>query len=322
MRAEPGVPRRSGGIAAASTLVAAQILCGPDALRVAPKLWLSNVMRRGAAKTVVFSQVDAVLMHPRDTAFTDARNTLRQFVADDVAVVLCSSKTRAELEFIQQTLGIADPFICEHGAAAFIPDQYFDAEIPGARDLSGYQAVEFGRTYADVVEVLRRTAERLRIRILGFNEMSTEDVARECRLPLLQARLAKLREYEERFRVLDPGAAASHRLGKALSGSHLRCVEGDPFAYVGAPVEHRLGVNLLTGLYRHARGSVLTIGITGNGGDDGLETLVDQVIKIPQEDLSAGSLSVVEWARAVGDAVRNVRRQGARFPAAPAQRDS
>jgi mannosyl-3-phosphoglycerate phosphatase family protein len=306
---------------AASTVVAAQILCGPDALRAAPTLWLSNVMRR-AAKTVVFSHVDAVLMHPRDAAFTAARSTLRQFVADGVAVVLCSSKTRAELEFIQQTLGIADPFICEHGAASFIPDNYFDAVIPGARDLSGYQAVEFGRTYADVVEVLRRTTERLRIQIVGFSEMSIEEVARECGLPLLQARLAKLREYEERFRVLDPDPAARHRLRKALSGSHLRCVDGDPFAYVGAPVDHRLGVNMLNGLYRRARGSVLTIGVTDSGGEDDLETLVDQVIKVPQEGFTAGSLSVVAWASAVGDAVRNVRRQAARFPAAPARRDS
>jgi mannosyl-3-phosphoglycerate phosphatase family protein len=321
MTAEPSVPRRSVRIAAASTVVAAQILCGPDALRAAPTLWLSNVMRR-AAKTVVFSHVDAVLMHPRDAAFTAARSTLRQFVADGVAVVLCSSKTRAELEFIQQTLGIADPFICEHGAASFIPDNYFDAVIPGARDLSGYQAVEFGRTYADVVEVLRRTTERLRIQIVGFSEMSIEEVARECGLPLLQARLAKLREYEERFRVLDPDPAARHRLRKALSGSHLRCVDGDPFAYVGAPVDHRLGVNMLNGLYRRARGSVLTIGVTDSGGEDDLETLVDQVIKVPQEGFTAGSLSVVAWASAVGDAVRNVRRQAARFPAAPARRDS
>jgi predicted mannosyl-3-phosphoglycerate phosphatase (HAD superfamily) len=271
---------------------------------------------RGAAKTVVFSHVDAVLMHPRDGLFTVARNILRQFAADDVAIVLCSSKTRAELEYIQQTLGIADPFICENGAASFIPDGYFDADIPGARELSGYQAVEFGRTYADVVGVLRRTTERLRIRILGFSEMSIDDVARECGLPLLQARLAKLREYEERFKVLDPDPAASHRLRKAMSGSHLRCVEADPFDYVGAPVDHRLGVNMLNGLYRRARGSVLTIGVTESGGEDGLETLVDQVNEIPEGDFTAGTLTVVEWARAVGDAVRDVRRQPARLHAA------
>jgi hypothetical protein len=99
-------------------------------------------------------------------------------------------------------------------------------------------------------------------------------------------------------------------------------VEGDPFAYVGAPVDHRLGVNMLNGLYRRARGSVLTIGVTDSGGEDDLETLVDQVIKVPQEGFTAGSLSVVAWASAVGDAVRNVRRQAARFPAAPARRDS
>ncbi len=166
---------------------------------------------------VVFSDVDAILLDPHMPSFASAATVLSRLVLEDVVLVLCSSRTRAEIELIQQELGLNAPFICENGGAVFIPGGYFDFDVPGARELAGYQTVEFGRAYSDVVRTLRRTAERLRIEIIGFGDMSIEEVARECGLPLLQARLAKLREYGEYFRTLDPGPAVRSRLSKALN---------------------------------------------------------------------------------------------------------
>ena len=137
--------------------------------------------------------------------------------------MLCSSRTRAEIEAIQQELEIAHPFVCESGGAVFIPRGYFGFAVPGARDLAGYEAVEFGRPYAEVVQKLHRTAERLAIEIVGFSDMSVEEVARDCHLSLLQARLAKLREYGERFRILDSNELARNRLVRALKANRLRC---------------------------------------------------------------------------------------------------
>src|SRR6185437_13348326 len=123
-------------------------------------------------------------------------------------------------------------------------------------------------TYSDVVDLLHRTADRLRIEVVAFSDMSIEEVARECGLPLLQARLAKLRDYEELFRFVDPGSAGRSRLFKALEGVNLRGRKGGRFDRVGAPVDGAGGVSLLTSLYRRGRGDVVTICVAGTSSDD------------------------------------------------------
>jgi mannosyl-3-phosphoglycerate phosphatase family protein len=184
--------------------------------------------------------------------------------------VLCSSKTRAEVEHLSQDLAITHPFISERGSAVFVPDAYFAFEVPGAREMSGYHTVEFGRPYSAVVETLKRTAGRLGIEVRAFSDMSVEEVARECNIPLLQARLAKLREYAELFRILDPGLAVRERLVQALHNAHFRCIAGGRYHHIGADVDAAVGVHLLRTLYRRARGSIVTVGVEDAAADSGL----------------------------------------------------
>jgi mannosyl-3-phosphoglycerate phosphatase len=265
-----------------------------------------SVATRGSS-IVVFSDVDGVLRAPHMPAFTTAAAVLRQLAADDAALVLCSGKTRAELEFVQQKLDITHPFICENGGAVIIPSGYFDVEVPNARAVAGRQAVEFGRPYAEVVDVLHRTADRLRIEIVGFSDMSIEEVARDCRLPLLDARLAKLREYDEPFRLIDPGLVARARLFKALDAAKLRGREGRPFDRAGAPVDCAVGVNLLIGLYRRSRGDLTTIAVTHTSPGDNLLRLVDYAIVAADDNPGEESINVIDWAEAIVDRVKRLR---------------
>ena len=129
---------------------------------------------------LVFSEVDWVFRSPSAGSLALAARILRELASEEVSVVLCSSKTRAELEQIQQELGIGQPFVCENGGALFIPRAYVDFAVPHAREIAGYQAVEFGRSYAEVVDALRRTADQTAIEIVGFSDMSVDEVAREC----------------------------------------------------------------------------------------------------------------------------------------------
>ena len=228
---------------------------------------------------VVFSDVDARPARSAHAAVHHGRRRAQATRVDDTALVLCSGKTRAELEFVQQKLDITHPFICENGGAVLIPDGYFRFDVPNTRSLAGYQAVEFGRAYADVVDILHRTADRLRIEIVGFSDMSIEEVARECRLPLLQARLAKLREYEEPFRL----RSELRGMVAAVQGAARREPSWQGrgrFDRVGAPVDSAVGVNLLNSLYRRGRGDVTTVGVTHTTPDDNLLRLVDHAIML------------------------------------------
>jgi mannosyl-3-phosphoglycerate phosphatase len=262
---------------------------------------------RPSLPIVVFSDVDGVDCARAGSLIT-AANTLKHFEPEEVPLVLCSTKTRAEIEEMQQELGIHHPFVCETGAAAFIPVGYFDFEVPNARERAGYQAVEFGWPYAEVVQTLGRTAGRLGIDILGFSNMSVDEVARECHLTLLQARLAKLREYGERFRVLDSQEPTRSRLVRALKAAGLRCVTGEPFDHVGGAVDSGVGLNLLCRLYQRAYGGVLSVGLAGPKAEGVLRLAGRHVVAFDNDHVKSG-VDAASWAEAIVDIVETLRRQ-------------
>jgi mannosyl-3-phosphoglycerate phosphatase len=256
---------------------------------------------------VVFSEIDGVDC-ARAGSFVTAANALKHLAPDQVPLVLCSSRTRAEIEEMQQELGIRHPFVCESGAAAFIPVGYFDFDVPNARDRAGYQAVEFGWPYAEVVHTLGRTARRLGIEVVGFSDMSVDEVARECHLTLLQARLAKLREYGERFRLLDPGETTRSRLFRALKAVALHCVTGERFDDVGRAVDNGVGVNLLCSLYQRAYGGVLTVGLASPKTADVLRLANRRVIAFDNDGVKGG-VDAASWGQSIVHIVETLHRQ-------------
>lgn len=198
--------------------------------------------------------------------------------------------------------------MCESGGAAFVPSGYFEFHLQNSRDVAGYQAVEFGRSYADVVRTLRRTADRLRIDIAVFSDMSVEEVARECGQPLLQARLAKLREYSERFLVLDSDEKTRKRLFGALKTAGLRCIPADRYDQVGGPADTSVGMNLLRTLYEQARGPVMAVGLADATADDTFLELADRRVIVCADEPAQGGVDVAGWAEAIVDTVEDLRR--------------
>ena len=258
---------------------------------------------------VVFSDVDQALQYPGTQSWTHAAKALKRLEGAGVPLILCSRQTRAEIERIQQELGIHHPFVCESGGAAFVPSGYFEFQVQRARDVAGYQAVEFGRPYSDVVRTLRRTADRLRIDIVVFSDMSVEDVARECDQPLLQARLAKLREYSERFLVLDSVEKTRKRLFGALKTEGLRCIPLERYDQVGGPADNSVGVNLLRTLYERARGPVTAVGLADAAADDTFLDVADRRVMMSDDNPAQGGIDVAGWAETIVDIVEDLRHR-------------
>ena len=261
------------------------------------------------AKLVIFSAADSVLRHAHaPDVVGEAAEVLGPLQQADVPIVLCSGKTRAEIEQIQDELGINHPFVCERDGAVFIPARYFDFDIPRAREVAGYLAVEFGMPYTDVVYTLHHTARRLAIDVVGFNDMSVDDVAADCDLPLPQARLAMLREYGEYFRVLGPCDDARPRLFKALASAGLRCEPGTPYDHVGAPVRDGTGVKFLSSLYERAHGPLLSLGLTDTPAEASVLPFVDCRILMQGDVHVSRRGGVVRWAEAIVASVESFSR--------------
>ena len=113
--------------------------------------------------------------------------------------------------------------------------------------------------------------------------MSVEEVAHSCRLTLQQARLAKLREYGEPFRIVSYLPNQRIRLFRALAASGFGCAAGGRYDYVGAPVDEIRGIRLLCHWYRRMLGSITTVGVGDPVRDTGLLQQVDTPLRLQHE---------------------------------------
>lgn len=250
-------------------------------------------------RLVLFSHVDGVLSEPASTPVVNAVSLLARA---RVPLVLCSSRTRAEIEHIALALGTRHPFVCEHGNALFVPRGYFPFPVGNSREIAGYDVVEFGRRYPSVVDTLHRTAERVSVPVRGFSDMSVEEVADEYGLSMLVARLAKLRDYGELFRVLDGSRGGLEHLTAALDAAGLPCIRGPRYHHVGAAVDTTLGISMLCEMYQRACGPVSTVSITSQGSHAPFARVVSSTAAVDAETPAA-------WARCVGDLVAGHGRQ-------------
>ena len=230
---------------------------------------------------VIFANADRLLQNPPAAAMRRAADTLRR-LPPSAALVLCSSQTRAEIALVQQWLDVRAPFIVEDGAAAFVPAHYFGRRVPEARDVAGYEVVEVSRGYRHVLAAIERVRRELGIELTGFSDMSIEEVARECGVTLLRARLAKLREYVE------PCLVRYERVPRpvfvrALHGAGLKTVQRGAHEYIGGIPESPDALHRMSNLYRRTFGPSVRV-----------ETFIDDGQNRP-----GVSLDVVAWAEAV-----------------------
>jgi mannosyl-3-phosphoglycerate phosphatase family protein len=236
--------------------------------------------RDQAPSVVVFSRLDPAVLEDSAHARATLRGGLERLAARGIPVVVGSRATRAEVELLRDELGLTDPFVAENGAAVFVPRGYFPFPLPASGLRSGYHTFERSIAHDAVVRALRRAASQARVSVAGFSDMSISEVARETGLTLLQARLAKLREYDEPFRVIDPEAAARARLLKTLRGAGLQVWSEGRFDHVVGSADMGACVALLRGLYARRR-PVVTIGVGAADADLDFLKRVDVPVMVP-----------------------------------------
>jgi mannosyl-3-phosphoglycerate phosphatase len=231
-------------------------------------------------KAVVFTDLDGTLLNEK-YEYTETQPVVEQLLALNVPVVLCSSKTSAEIQHFQEALNLRDPFISENGAAIFIPEKYFSQDFSYSRQTAGFKVIEFGTGY----ERLRQTLEKVRAdsgaEVVGFGDLSAEEVAEECGLSPQMARLAKKREYDEPFRIVK---GDSTRVVRMMEKAGLSVTKGDRYYHLTEDNNKGKAVALLTQLYKKAFGHVWTFGV-GNGPNDfEMLRVVDKPFFVQQTD--------------------------------------
>jgi mannosyl-3-phosphoglycerate phosphatase len=272
---------------------------------------------------VVFSDLDGTLLDHDTYSFEPAADSIRLLADRGIPIVICSSKTRAEIEVIQQAMDLDHPFVAENGGALFVPRDYFRFPIDGARRDGRHEAVEFGPRYPEIVATLRDRARAAGAAVVGFSDLSVEQVAAVCGLTPAQASLAKRREYDEPFTVVKGGAAAREALFGALRAAGLTCTSGGRFDHVTGAAGKGQAVRVARALYARAAGRrVLAIGLGDAVNDVSMFREVDIPVLVGSRSLPGlarllRGLSVARmterrgpegWADAVRDIVGGLDR--------------
>jgi mannosyl-3-phosphoglycerate phosphatase len=236
------------------------------------------------ADLVIVTDLDGTLLDARDYSRAAADATLARLCREGVPVVICSSKTRAEIERCRRDAGLGHPFISENGGALFVPQGYFPFDVGASRVVPGHDVIEFGWPYGRVIDAVHRAAAESGARVTGFSDLSVTHLARICGLSLRDAHLALQREYDEPFQVLDGRVAGRYRFYRALRRNGLQCCCGGRFDHAHGGPGKGQAVAVLRRLYERAAGhAVLLAGLGDAPNDVSLLKAVDVPIVVPGE---------------------------------------
>lgn len=213
-------------------------------------------------KTIVFTDLDGTLLDAKTYSFRNALPALDMLQKRHIPLVLCSSKTRAEMEAYRHRLNNAHPFISENGGGIFIPPGYFSFPIE-AKMVNGYQVITLGMSYADIKSCFADLRKRIPAPVRGFADMSAEEIADLTGLSLIEAGFAKQRDFDEPF-IFE--GAPDQRFLQAIESADLRWTQGHIFHIMGHHDKGR-AVKLLMSLYERQYGTVESIGL-GDGFND------------------------------------------------------
>ncbi len=235
------------------------------------------------AKIIIITDLDGTLLHPKTYSFEAARPALDLIKERKIPLILCSSKTKAEIEVYRKRLNNKHPFISENGGGIFIPDGYFpfpiDAEIK-----DGYRIIVLGKPYSEIRNAFIEIRQRLGIKAKGFGDMTAEEIAVLANLPLTEAALAKERDFDEPF-IFEVDANNESKIEgflKAIEDSGLHWTQGR-FYHILGDNDKGKAVKILKGFYEKAYGRIATIGLGNMFNDLPLLKEVDYPVLVQNE---------------------------------------
>ena len=236
-------------------------------------------------KPIIFTDLDGTLLDYATYSFEAALPALTMLKEEGIPLVICSSKTRREIEYYRQKLDNHSPFISENGGGIFVPDGYFGffgehppGEVNGA---GGYHIIRLGARYDD----LRAALKSLRgegFAVRGFGDMTGEEVASLTGMGIAVAGMAKERDFDEPF-IFSGDEAAVTALFKAIRSRGFTYTKGRFYHLLGNSDKGR-AVTLLIDLFRKHFDDVVTIAIGDSQNDVPMLGCVDHSIIVQQPE--------------------------------------
>lgn len=232
-------------------------------------------------KLVVITDLDGTLLDQRNYSYEGSLDAIHRLKSLNIPLVLCSSKTRAEMLDLWHELELEAPFIVENGGAICMPPGYFSHPVKGATFKDSLEILALGTDIATLRLALSDAVRQTGVQVSAFGGMSARDIDRLTGLGPEASARAALREYDEPFTVDDGNAEDLarylHRLGYTVT-------VGDRFSHLTRGSDKGRAVSRLLELYRSHGSSIVSIGLGNSANDIPLLAHVDRPIVVKNPD--------------------------------------
>ncbi len=235
-------------------------------------------------KVIIFTDLDGTLLDSF-YSYHAADEAIRLIREEGVPLVICSSKTRAEIEHYRKRMGTAGPFISENGGAVFIPRGYFspatEDSIPADANEDGILVIRLGAEYRELREALVYLRGQ-GFDVRGFGDMAVPEIARLTKLPENEAWLASRREFDEPF-IFKGNPDEAGKITDIIRPLGLRLTRGSFFHILGQS-DKGMAVKIVKGLYQREFGALLTVALGDSPNDLPMLQAVDAPIIVQKPD--------------------------------------
>ncbi|MDY6864207.1 MAG: HAD-IIB family hydrolase [Thermodesulfobacteriota bacterium] len=257
------------------------------------------MIKKKGFKYVVFSDLDGTLLDHYTYSFVKAEVALKKLKEASIPLVLCSSKTRAEIDIWQTRLSINDPIISENGGAIFLKNLKVDR----------YKVIELGMPYKEIVLNYKRLKQLLGDKIRGFSEMTEKELMEYTGLSFDEVVLAKKRDYSEPF-LFTGDSKYLGLLKDYVRELGLNLNKGGRFFHLTGDNDKGKAVKILIDFYKKIRPEILTVGIGDSQNDFPMLKMVDIPILVMKHNNAyeeigllnirlAGGIGPAGWNKAI-----------------------
>ncbi len=191
----------------------------------------------------IFTDLDGTLLDHHTYSFSAALPMLEKLKVMGIPVIPNTSKTFSELIPTCQKLNLESPFICENGAAIYIPKAFMvDSLLEKLKaslevyEEGGYYIKTFTEPREYWLTLLKTKAAVFSHLYTGFSSMSIQDIQNETGLSFEQAKAASNRHFGEPLKWLGTQEELTH-FTEVMQEAGAYVVKGGRFVHVSGKTD-------------------------------------------------------------------------------------
>ena len=214
---------------------------------------------------MVFTDLDGTLLDHYSYDFKPAMSVVGSLKHFGISLVFNSSKTFAEMRYLQDQMGLLEPMICENGSAIYVPKERFDVAQSSWEDHGDFWRISLAKPREHWLSILNEYPDQASI--LSFSYMGVQGVMKTTGLDWAESARASQREYTEPL-IPPTNDSVKQGLIAYLSGKGAVVQQGGRFMTVGDSVDKGRAMKILVCLWQQQCGLPVQTLALGDGLND------------------------------------------------------